>query len=111
MKSHIIYSTPFIFGANKSLLGNLYKTYNNIVKKVLTTDIKTNRIENILDQSMFKLVDNILNKKYPNPLFVLLNDRLSKRKSKYFILFRKPKKKLCFLYNLLLHYNSFNSKK
>ena len=108
--SHLSYSSLFLFNLNTTNLKKIDAIYSRLTK--LTCRLEANNdacsLSSIIEQIIIKTVSHILNDKHPYPLYNLFKIHLSNRTTNRFLLYKKPIKRLTFLYNILKLFNSSN---
>ena len=85
-------------------------TYSRLKKLTCPLEANNNAcsFSSIIEQIIIKTVSHILNNKHPYPLYNLFKIHLSNRTTNRFLLYKKPIKRLTFLYNILELFNSSN---
>ena len=105
IRSHIIYSATYLNSLNRTNTNKLFKTLNKIYKYIFNIRINKQYLTDLTDFYIKKFVNNILERKKPTQSYSIFKKHLSSRKQKYFLLYKKPKIKLTFFYNLISSFN------
>ena len=109
--SHIHYFSIYFPCLSIGSQTSLIKKFNFIVKKFFGTNNKERELNTIISNDIYTFMNKLLNNKHPKPIFNVLSKYLSFRKQNYFILYKKPRKQLTFLFNLMSINNQNHSRK
>ena len=97
--SHIHYSSIYLPCLRKKNLNSILSKFDNTVKKFFAT--KNLNLNSIISDDICKFINKILNNKDPKTIFEVISKYLSIRKKNFFLLYKKPKRQLTFLYNIM----------
>lgn len=106
INSHINYSAVFLYNLNRKQFKKIESTYSRLRKLAYPNENNAATLLSISEHIILKSLDHIIKEKHPHSLYNLIKIYLSNRKRDRFLLYKKPIKKLTFLYNFLKLFNS-----